>query len=87
MTDIDRRVLSLYPVEKVAPSGCQVELIEVDRPHSKPGESFQDFRKRIQSSKITYNYRCIACGTGVARTVKKVSEAELTAFGYRLERI
>jgi len=84
-TDLDSRQLVIYDNSTVSVSGREVELLRVEREHSRPGESFQDFQNRLRVCKPRCFYRCIACADGKASVVRKLSANELLSVGYTLE--
>lgn len=85
-TDIEKKSIYVYAHDDKPPSGTTVDLIEVDRIKSIPGESFQDFRKRAASKKDRYIYRCLNCNSGRAESIEKIEIEELEERGYELVR-
>ncbi|TWT55529.1 hypothetical protein [Allorhodopirellula solitaria] len=83
-TDIEKKAIYVYAHDDDPPSGTVVELIDVDRVKSIPGESFQDFRKRAANKKDRYIYSCSNCGSGRAESVEKLEMEELENRGYEL---
>lgn len=83
-TDFEKKVVFVYAHDVSPPSGCDVELVEVDRVKSIPGESFQDFRKRAASKKDRYIYRCLNCHSGCAESIEKIKIEQLEEKGYEL---
>lgn len=84
-TDIEKKVVYVYAHHDTPPSGTDIELVEVDRVKSFPGESFQDFRKRATSKKVRYIYRCLNCRSGCAESIEKIEIEELEEKGYELQ--
>lgn len=83
-TDTESKTVYVYVHDGVHPPGVSVDLVEVSRTKSIPGESFQDFQVRAASNKDRYIYRCVKCNGARAEATEKLRLEEFVKKGYRL---
>ena len=83
-TDLESKELFIFEKPKITASGSDVELIKVEQEHSLPGESFQQYQRRLRHSNPRYIYKCISCPHGIASVTGRITNEELSAKKYSL---
>lgn len=83
-TDFETKTLYVYEHSDDAPPGTEVELVRSEHVPSSVGESFQEYRDRIENSRERCVYRCACCGNDSAERTERLSTSELESKEYKL---
>ena len=84
VTNLSSKELIIFHDSDIRPEGEEIELTRVEKEKAKIGESFQEYRKRLNQNPTQYFYRCINCGYENAKVVGRLSVDELSARGFCL---